>query len=306
MVRSVGAFPIPAMLERARRPFIVFLFLAAGSSSLWGCHADSSEQTAIPELDPISEELVAQANAALESDNYAAALALADSAARLAGDHPRVHFLRGSALLDMGRYEDAEEALRSAIEIQEDYPGAWYKLGNAAFRQGQYREAAAAYEKELEKYPAPQPWHNLGAAYESLGALDSALFAFDRAIEADSVYAAAYASKAELLERRGRFDEALPFAQRAVELSSEEARNALVLASLLLKTGQPEEAVPVLTPVAKAEPWNYGVLYNLGVVVADPTKLARSSTARRRSGTASTASDAWKMRRGSGRTVCSS
>lgn len=217
-----------------------------------------------PVVDPATRQLVAVANEALENAQFNKALALADSAARRAPEAAEPLFLKGLVYSRTLRWKEAEEAYRQVLERDPDFPGVWNNMGNNAVWHGAYREALSYYYNEVELEPAPKPWSGIGRIYRELGAIDSAQYAFERAIDLDSSFVPAYLSYARLMEDEGEYERALTLTEQAAALEPEAAEVQYMLGSLLAQMGREEEAVAHLETVTETWPWHTESHYKLG------------------------------------------
>ncbi len=105
-------------------------------------------------------------------------------ARREGGEHPHQ---RGMTLLAAGRADDAVTAFLAAIELMPDAPWSRLGLGDARWLQGDAAGATAAYRDALARTPtgAGALLGTLGAAFERVGDLETAVTAYRRALDAD-------------------------------------------------------------------------------------------------------------------------
>ncbi len=236
------------------------VFLLAGLVIL-GC---GDEKARTPPQDPVVEYYLMKGTEARQANEFALAFAYADSAALRSPDSPDVYFVRGRTYADLGNFAAADSAYRTVIELQPEYPGLWHNRANNAFRQQQYNKAISYYRRELAANPAPLPWRGVGRSYVELGHVDSARYAFERALTIDTTYASAHFSLALLYEDEGEFDLALSHARRALELSQDNVDYRYLVGSYLVRMGRSEDAIEHLLAVAEARPWHHASHYNLG------------------------------------------
>ncbi len=232
-----------------------------------GEEASQSAQSlqAVRSVPSEARPLLDAAMQAMQQGAFITALALADSAAQVAPGLPETAFIQGRTYFELGRMAEAREAYRAVLERDANFEGAWHNLGNVAFRQKQFREALRYYEKEAALHAAaPNPWHGMGGAYESLGRADSARWAYEKAAEVDPDYMPAYLSLATWHQDEGDFEKALEYARRAHELAPADLDARYLVGGLAFQAGRHEEAIEMLTPVAEAQPWNYSALFTLG------------------------------------------
>lgn len=205
-----------------------------------------------------------QGTQALKQHEFQLAFALADSAEKYTPKSADVHFLLGRIYSELGRFEDADREYRRTLELSPNYRGVWHNLGNNAYRQHNYDQAIVYYQKELESHSVPIPWRGMGRTFIELGKVDSALYAFQRAIAVDSLYAPAYFSLALLEEDEGNYEKALRYAEQALGLNPEDLEYKYIVGSYLVKLGRSEEAISHLRVVKEKQRWNPGVHYNIG------------------------------------------
>ncbi|MGH7456110.1 MAG: tetratricopeptide repeat protein, partial [bacterium] len=164
----------------------------------------------------------------------------------------------------VGQWQNAEAAYRKALEFEPHYRGVWNNLGNNAYRQQEYNKAIGYYQKELETNPAAIPWRGMGRAYVELGKVDSAQYAFQRAVALDSLHAPAHFSLALLFEDEGEIEKALYHARRAWQIERDNLEYRYLVGELLVKSRKYEEALEVLRAVVDKLPWYRGAQYNFG------------------------------------------
>ncbi len=228
---------------------------------------------AVIPLSPDAERFVREARRALGQRHYAQGLAWADSAITHAPFAPDGHFVQGLIRFELGRMDEAEASYREAQRIQADYPGLAHNLGNVAFEQKRYRDALAYYVRETERNRDPNPWHGLGATYETLGDPAEAREAYEQALVVDPNYAPAHAALADWHEREGDFPTALAHAEAALALDGDHLDWRYKTGALLRRTGQPAAALPHLRAVLEAQPWNYQAAFSLGQSLRDLGRL---------------------------------
>lgn len=230
-----------------------------------GCARKEKHEQQLPSpLSPSAARLVAEAQQALDRKMYTVGLALADSAVAAAPAAPEPYVIRGLLAFELGRMEQARHDYERALRLAPDRAGIRHNLGNVAFRQRRFREALRYYREELERHPAPRPWHALGGAYETLGRADSARWAYEQALRLDSAYAPAHAALADWHQREGEFDAALRHARAALRRLPDDVDARARVGLLLVQSGRYEEAVPLLRSVVERQPWRYGAWFNLG------------------------------------------
>jgi len=215
-------------------------------------------------INPKAPHFLIQAQDAFTQKIYNAALMLADSAEYYAPNLADVPFLRGLIYTEVRRYDEAEAAYKKVLALDPYYQGAWLNMGSAAMRQGDSRKAMAYYHKELKHYPTAATYHQIGRVYAKLGNLDSARYAYQHSLAADSSFETAYFRMAELYKQEGELDKALDYARQGLQRQPDNLNYRYFLGSLLVLSNHLPEAVAELEAVVKARPWHYWANYNLG------------------------------------------
>ena len=98
------------------------------------------------------------AGVAIESKQYAAALAALERARRLAPERPMPVFHQGVALQRSGRMAEAVEAYREAIGSAANFAEAFANMGACLADLGRFDEADAAFGKALNLAPEQPGW----------------------------------------------------------------------------------------------------------------------------------------------------
>lgn len=118
---------------------------------------------------------------------------------------------RGSHLLEENRLTDAVEAFRCALMSEPTNPETHFHLAEALYRSGNLAGAVERFHVAVElDQQYLEAWTQLGCVAAELGQTQSALDAFDIALQAHADYPDAHFHKAELLHRLNRSAEAVP------------------------------------------------------------------------------------------------
>ena len=104
----------------------------------------------------------------------------------------------------------------------------------------------------------------MGRAFVELGKTDSARTLFQKAIDLDMNYAAAYFNLAQLEEDEGNFKQALQHAGRAYGIEPDNLEYRYVYSTLLVQMDRGSEAIFNLRKIVEKWPWHHGAHYNLG------------------------------------------
>jgi len=105
--------------------------------------------------------------------------------------------------------------------------------------------------------------NNFGADLLKQGRLDEAIAEFERAVEVDPNYAAAYFNLAYAYERRDRIDDAIAQYKKAIQLEPGNVLGHNNLGVLLDKKGLYDEAIGIFERALKIDPSNATVQGNL-------------------------------------------
>lgn len=201
---------------------------------------------------------------AFRDRDYRAALALADSVEQYNPELTDLHFLRGRIYTALGALDSAREEYRRVISLDPGYHGVRFNLGNNYLREGKNRQAIRMYHQEQEKFSSSNNFLQMGRAYDNLGVVDSARWAFRQAIAMDSTNASAYMWLAQLSEDEGEFEQALRYSQKGLRLNPDNLQYQYLVGAEFFRSGNPEEAVRYLEPVVRKRPWHFEANYNLG------------------------------------------
>ena len=118
---------------------------------------------------------------------------------------------KGSHLLEDDRVTDAIEAFRWALLSEPSNPETHFHLAEALYRSGNLAGAFERFHVAVELDPHfLEAWTQLGCVAAELGQTQSALDAFDIALQSHADYPDAHFHKAELLNRLNRSAEAVP------------------------------------------------------------------------------------------------
>lgn len=118
---------------------------------------------------------------------------------------------RGTHLLEEARITDAVEAFRCALLSEPTNPETHFHLAEALYRSGNLGGAFERFHVAVElDQQYLEAWTQLGCVAAELGQTQSALDAFDIALQSHADYPDAHFHKAELLHRLNRSAEAVP------------------------------------------------------------------------------------------------
>ena len=232
---------------------------------LYCCNSNEKQVVdVLSSSNPRTNRFLLKGSDALKQHNFIQALALADSADKYAVQKADIHFFKGRIYSELGRFTEAEQAYKNALKAAPSYRGVWNNLGNNAYRQQNFSEAVDYYIQEVAQNQAPIPLRALGRAFVELGKTDSARTLFQKAIDLDMNYAAAYFNLAQLEEDEGNFKQALQHAGRAYGIETHNLEYRYVYSTLLVQMDRGSEAIFNLRKIVEKWPWHHGARYNLG------------------------------------------
>lgn len=132
-------------------------------------------------------------------------------------EHPEseAEFRRLADVALTGEAADAEKGLLGLVKTWPDFWEAHFFLGVSYRRQQKYEDARNRFEMLRDAHPLPGLDKELTVVHSALGAVDKALEAAQRAIDAAPDDPTAMTNYAAALMENGRLDEALKYAQRA-------------------------------------------------------------------------------------------
>ena len=113
----------------------------------------------------LREQQRSQAQAALNRNHPARALAIAEAALAQAPGDARLRFLKGVALNQLGRLDEAEDVFRALIDEYPELPDPYNNLAVVLAAQGRLEDARQALEAAIQAVP------NHALAHENLGNL---------------------------------------------------------------------------------------------------------------------------------------
>ena len=222
------------------------------------------------------QQLLQECTEALRSHAFLRAFELADSVEAIQPGLADVPFMRARIYSELARLDAADSLYRAALDIRPDYPGAWHNLGNTAFRMQRYSDAIRYYRRELDLHDDALPWRGIGRAYVELGKTDSAMAAFDRAIDENPGFAEAHFSRSLLLDDLGDLEGALASVNDALATDSANPEYLYYAATYLVRLGRLDEALDPLLRVIDEWPWHQGAHYNVAQTLA---RLGRTEEA---------------------------
>lgn len=193
---------------------------------------------------------IAEIERALDRDDLPNAAALASGALAKGIREPLVFNLVAWRHEEDGHLDQAEAVLREALVSWPGNPSLHLGLGVVLRKAGGLRAAVESFERAIELDPNyAAAWFERGSTFERGGALADAADDFRRAIQLEPGNAAAHASLGASLARRGDRETAVRHAAEALRLDPRNvtAHNALALVAIEEKRFT--DAIALLEPV---------------------------------------------------------
>ncbi|HZQ96800.1 MAG TPA: sulfatase-like hydrolase/transferase [Candidatus Sulfotelmatobacter sp.] len=188
-----------------------------------------------------------------------------------------IPFLLGEAELKASDWKAAQEALERSLKLNPSFDQAMTALARAFHQQGKDEEALQWVEKAIQSNPKNlRAWYQKG--WISVRANpDSAMEAFEKALEIQPGFAMAHRDLGIILLQKGRYNEAATHLKQAADLGLAHARLYNFLGIAYSRTGRYRDAVKVYTKALDKEPGFAEAHLNLSYVYE---KLNRPQSAR--------------------------
>lgn len=197
------------------------------------------------------------------------AIAMLETALRLAPDDPEIHGNLGIVLAAVGRTGEARPHLERAVALAPSSPLAQNNLGNALAADGRLDEAAAHYRTAAGLDPRyADAENNLANVLVKSGKADEAIGHYEAALAADPRFVAAHANLAAVLTSLGRNDAAIAHYRAALALAPTNAEAARGLGAQLAARGAWDEAILHLSTAARLRPRHLESQYQLAAALA--------------------------------------
>ena len=216
------------------------------------------------EIDPGVAALIFQAESAYRTGYYNTALTLSDSVITISPNVADIYFLRGRVFTKLARLLKAETSYLRVLQLEPNYQGAWFNIGTNSLRQDKLPGAISYYKKEQQTHPSATTMVQIGKVYANMGKVDSATYAYEKAIEIDTKNASAYMRLGHLYKDSGDITKAIKYTTSGVNLDPENLDYKYFMGSLLLLNGEPKASIPFFRSVTNKQAWHYWAHHNLG------------------------------------------
>jgi tetratricopeptide (TPR) repeat protein len=132
---------------------------------------------------------------------------------------PRAYDLRGGQALETGDWASAVAYFRKGLELAPDNPALRLRLGTALFQMGDARGALEQFEQVVRTTPQYARAHySLGVLMEASGRRKEAIDRFSTALKYEPAYIQARVGLAGAFRQSGRLDESLAEYERALDI----------------------------------------------------------------------------------------
>jgi Flp pilus assembly protein TadD len=164
-----------------------------------------------------------------------------------------------------GRSEEAIRAFRRAIALAPHESAAYLNLGALYGELGRLDDAERELRAALRLRPSFDAHFNLALVYYRRGDLAAAESHFAAALDFERAQALCHFYRGQCLLRRGLSAEAVSAFRAALAEDAGMARARLALGQALNKLGQYRQAIRELDPLARTQPQDRRVHYQLGI-----------------------------------------
>lgn len=175
---------------------------------------------------------------------------------------------------DLRRMEAAQGDHDAALASFKQDANNWNKEGAMLAQAGRYEEALARYEKALQidsRFGAA--WYNRAKCFQALGRHEEAVACLNNALEIDTEFSEAWNEKAYALGALGRFQEALACLQRALALTPRNVAAWNNRGKALEALGRFDEAIESFSKALEIDPRNPIVYTNRGTALMTAGRL---------------------------------
>jgi tetratricopeptide (TPR) repeat protein len=160
--------------------------------------------------------------AAVEKEDYAAALISFQKALEVAPEFPQAHFNMGYVYEKMDEPDKAIPCYEKACELKPDYYDAWVELGNIHSNRGDHAKAVEALGKAVEINDTEiAVLFNYGASAMNAGDIPIAENAFGKVLAIDPNYANASFQMGMVMVNQAKNEEAITYLEKYLELDPE-------------------------------------------------------------------------------------
>ncbi|KAJ1852954.1 TOM (translocase of outer membrane) complex component [Coemansia sp. RSA 1822] len=199
-----------------------------------------------------------KANLFTEKKDLEEVSSLLDQAHKADAENAETFFQQGQVHFLKQEFEAASNDYKRAAELDPDFVYPRIQLGVVQFKVGKIEEAMATFDEAMKKFPTRSDLYNYyGEVLAEQGGYDSAIGAFEKAIELDSTNPLPYVNQAiSLFQTSGQPDRALTLIREALKVDPECELAVAALSQIYLQMGMFEESLAMLrraVDLAKSE-----------------------------------------------------
>lgn len=216
------------------------------------------------------ESPVEQAIAALERNDFSAAIPLLQAAAETEPENESIHFNLGLALSQLGQDDEAVDAYLRALEIKPELPQAFLNVGVLLVRVDRAAEAVPHLAKAVEHRPNdPRSLYFYGHALSATSKTEEAIPIYERAAALDPQEPSIWIELGQAQAQRDRFDEAAASYRRAAEIDPELRSYELQLAEQVELSGGKEQALELYRAYLAGHTSHIAVQERIGMLLLE-------------------------------------
>ncbi|KAI8325112.1 TPR-like protein [Martensiomyces pterosporus] len=183
---------------------------------------------------------------------------LLDAAGETEPENAEVFFQKGQVHFLKQEFSEAAKDYERAATLDSEFVYPRIQLGVVQFKVGQIEEAMKTFDAAMKKFPERSDLYNYyGEVLAEQGGSDSAIKAFEKAVELDSSNPLPYVNQAiALFQSTGNADKALTLIRDALKVDSECELAVAALSQIYLQLGMFEESLTMLrraVDLAKSE-----------------------------------------------------
>jgi tetratricopeptide (TPR) repeat protein len=182
----------------------------------------------------------------------------------------------GAKALEEQRAPDAERLARDALGRDSRHPGALHLLGVALLAQEHAREAVAPLEQAARQRTSSRIETHLGKALLESGRASEALTRFERAIQCQPPFLAAFRELGILLSSMRRFDEAEAVLKRGLEVEPTSVELSLDLGAFYIVRADANNAKIAFARALANAPRDPRAVHGFGVALLYEGEIERA------------------------------
>lgn len=172
------------------------------------------------QLSQAIKEHLEQGIAAVDQENYPAALQAFQKAAEVVPESPEVQYNIGYVYRKMNETDKALASYEKAAELRPDYYDAWVAIGNIHNQNHDFDKALVAFEKAIALDATDtSTLYNYGVVALNGGAIPKAQEAFKKLLELEPAHPKASYQMGMVMVNLGKNREAIPYLEKYLELA---------------------------------------------------------------------------------------